>query len=134
MKRKITNRSDIELLVTLFYDKVRQDELIGDIFNQAIDNWEEHIKTLSNFWETNLLFVQGYKGNPPKVHTKVDQMTKHAIEQKHFDRWILHWNHTLDQHFEGELATIAKQRAKNIAGVLFSKILAFRTELKTPPF
>tara|TARA_B100000809_G_C15075224_1_gene507519 strand:- start:1035 stop:1424 length:390 start_codon:yes stop_codon:yes gene_type:complete len=128
MKRQITNRSDIELLVGRFYDKVRQDELIGDIFNNAIDDWPAHLKTLSYFWETNLLFVSQYKGNPPRVHAEVDKQTNHTIDQKHFDRWILHWNNTLDEHFEGELAAMAKQRAKNIAGVLLSKIVAFRPD------
>lgn len=127
MKRSIGTRADIELLVDTFYQKVRADQQIGDIFNQAIDDWEAHLKLLSDFWETNLLFVARYKGHPPSVHMKVDQQQNYGITQAHFDQWIVLWHQTIDELFEGELAEMAKSRAQNIATVLLSRMQMARS-------
>lgn len=126
MKVDISERSHIELLVNSFYDKVRKDEMIGDIFNNAIDDWEHHLIKLSDFWETNLLFVAKYKGHPPQMHIDVDQKENNSINQDHFNRWLELWFATVDDLFEGNLASLAKNRAQNIAGMLFQKILMAR--------
>jgi hemoglobin len=38
MKKEIQNRADVFLLVTQFYTKVRKDEILGPIFNNAIND------------------------------------------------------------------------------------------------
>ncbi len=39
-------------LVGRFYAKVRADELIGPVFNDAIDDWPEHLEQLAAFWSS----------------------------------------------------------------------------------
>ena len=52
MKKDITSREAIELLVNSFYDKVKQDDVIGFIFTDVAQvNWEKYCvrKHLNSF-------------------------------------------------------------------------------------
>ena len=64
MKKEIQNRADVFLLVTQFYTKVHKDEILGPIFNNAINDWPEHLNRLTDFWESNLFFWQNLKEIP----------------------------------------------------------------------
>jgi hemoglobin len=121
MKRKLNIRDDIELLVNSFYEKVEQDELIGHIFNDiAKVNWQHHLPKMYDFWETILLGQKGFKGNPMEVHFKLNQI--HPLLAEHFGRWKSIFFETVDEHFEGEFADLAKQKAQSIADLMFFKI------------
>lgn len=121
MNKDITTRTDIELLVNSFYDKVKADTVIGYIFTEvATVDWEKHLPRMYSFWETVLLSTMSFKGNPMEAHIKLSKKT--PIQQQHFDRWLELWNETITIHFEGEVATKAKQRAESIAGLMLFKI------------
>lgn len=59
----IDNRNDITLLVHTFYARIRNDEVLGPIFNSNIkdDQLPTHLTTLTDFWETILFGVQKFK-------------------------------------------------------------------------
>jgi hemoglobin len=126
MKRRLTTRDDIRFLVETFYGQVREDDLIGPIFNAIISKWDEHFEQLTDFWEANLLFVRAYQGNPVETHIQVDRRNDGKITPEHFGRWLQLWFTTLDEHFEGEEVAIAKNRARNMSTHLFMKIYAAR--------
>ena len=44
-------------LVQRFYARVRQDPLIGPVFNDAISDWPEHLQKLQAFWSSVMLHV-----------------------------------------------------------------------------
>src|SRR3954467_8752512 len=48
----------IRALVQTFYGRAREDELIGPIFNRTVEDWDEHIGRISDFWVL-LLFKLG---------------------------------------------------------------------------
>jgi hemoglobin len=116
------------MLVRTFYGKVRQDTFIGPIFNERITDWESHFEQLTDFWESNLLFVRRYQGNPVQVHIDVDQSNDEQISPEHFGRWLQLWFETIDEHFEGDNAAIAKNRARNMSTHLFMKMYAARKQ------
>ncbi|MCV9386063.1 group III truncated hemoglobin [Reichenbachiella ulvae] len=122
MKSDISNRQDVELLVNTFYDRVRQHERLGPIFNTVIEDWPAHLVQLSDFWESTLFQVQKYKGNPMRAHLQVDARFDHSIEQAHFGNWLELWFQTLDDLFEGEVALLAKERARNVAHMTFMRL------------
>ena len=122
MKKEIQNRADVFLLVTQFYTKVRKDEILGPIFNNAINDWPEHLNRLTDFWESNLFFVAKFKGNPISKHRLVDAQNQHTIEPMDFGVWLRHWFTTIDAHFYGEKATLAKNRARNMSSLLYTKM------------
>lgn len=124
----IRNREDLTLLISTFYGKVRQHTELGTFFNETISDWEAHTSTLTDFWETNLFFVQRYKGNPVKAHLDVDASFNHSVEQSHFGNWLELWFTTVDELFEGEKADLAKERARNMAHMMFIRIWQARQQ------
>ena len=131
-RKQIENRADVSLLVRSFYAKVRQNELLGPIFNNIISDWEEHLEKLTDFWENNLFFIKKYYGNPKKAHIDVDQKMDNIIESKHFGEWLNLWYKTIDENFEGQLADRAKMNARKMSTHLFLKIYENRWKLFKP--
>ena len=115
--KTIENREDISKLVHTFYAKIRKNELLGPIFNRHIsqEQWPDHLKILTDFWETNLFGVPKFKGSPSAKHVNVDKNMKHAIGPQHFGVWLQLWFETIDQLFEGKLADKAKQSARKMS-------------------
>lgn len=130
-KKDIESRKDIELLVHTFYEKVRRHDALGPIFNETIDDWDEHLDKLCGFWETNLFLVKKYDGNPLRAHLKVDEDTGHKVDQIHFGNWLNLWFETLDELFEGKNAEVAKHRARNMAHIMFIRIWEARNKKQT---
>jgi len=120
-RREITNIEDIRLLVDSFYSEVRKDSVLGDIFNNTIqDHWPEHMDKLYRFWETVLLGNHTYFGSPFVPHAKL------PVGKNHFDRWIELFNNTIDQHFIGEKAEEAKWRANKMAEMFQHKLAYYQ--------
>lgn len=124
VKKEIENREDVYLLVSTFYKKIKEDDFIGPIFLRVIpqEKWESHLQKLTDFWETNLFFVRKFKGNPMKAHKDLDKRVNNSISQEHFGRWLQLWFETLELLFFGTKANEAKERARNIASIMFFKI------------
>lgn len=117
----INSRGDIERLVNGFYTKVKQDPVIGFIFNEVMKmNWEEHLPIMYDFWETLLLNKTSYTRNAMGVHFEVNRKVK--LEAVHFNRWIELFTGTVDELFDGEIANMAKKRARSIAEVMLFKM------------
>lgn len=129
MKRDIENRADIELLVNEFYRKVTEDDVIGFIFSDIVKmNWEKHLPVMYDFWDNALFFTGTYSGNPMNLHKHLHHIR--PLDSKHFSRWVDLFLATVDEYFEGEKASLARQRAISIAAVMEEKILQYRTEEK----
>jgi hemoglobin len=121
MKADICNEDDIKLLVDSFYDKVIADDILGYIFNDVAKvNWNKHLPIMYRFWNSNLLGTMDYKGYVIDVHFKLND--KIALTDEHFDSWKTLFNEAVDQYFEGEIAELAKSRAKTVADLMFYKI------------
>lgn len=128
MKSDIKNRNDISVLVNTFYTKVRANDELGPIFNAAIQDWDAHLIHLTNFWESQLFMKNVFSGNPLKKHVEVDNNYDNKITNELFGLWLQFWLGTLDELFEGEVANLAKDRARNIASFMFMEIFKARTK------
>jgi hemoglobin len=116
-KKEIKSLEEIRTLVDSFYDKVRGDALLKDIFNDRIQNhWPEHLEKMYRFWTTVLLGEAAYHGSPFLPHTSL------PIELKHFERWLQLFHETLEEHFYGDKAEEAKRRASQMAAMFHHKI------------
>ena len=119
--KDIENRDDIELLVNEFYRKIRDDDVIGFIFNDIINiDWDKHLPVMCDFWDNVLFFSGKYTGNPMNLHKKLHNIR--PINSKYFSRWLQIFTDTVDGLFKGEKATLAKRRAKKISSVIQEKI------------
>lgn len=121
MKSDIHGRAEIELLVNRFYDKVREDELIGPIFNDVAKvDWEVHLPKLYDFWQAVLFGDSSFRGNPLGVHLKLAEET--SMDWSRFQRWLELFRATVDELFAGERAEHAKRAAEDMANVIYSRV------------
>jgi hemoglobin len=119
--KDIETREDIIVLVNTFYKKVVKNPLLAHIFNDVAQiNWEHHLPNMYDFWETLLFGRQAFKGNPMLKHISLSKQTE--MSEQHFSAWISLWTETVDQLYIGEIAEEAKQKAKNISGLMLYKI------------
>lgn len=97
---------ELELLVGRFYAKVRKDAVLGPIFNNAVEDWSEHLEKLGAFWSSVMLTSGRYKGNPMAAHLK----HRHSIEPAMFERWLELWRKTARETLDdaGAAGVIAK--------------------------
>lgn len=122
MKKDITTRKDIELLVKTFYDRVISDSLIGPVFTEiAKVNWEKHLPVMCDFWENALLYSGSYQGNPMDLHKHLHKIM--PLQLEHFQQWNQLFISTVDDLFSGEKALLAKQRTLKISAILQADIL-----------
>lgn len=120
-KRDIQNLEDIRLLVDNFYGKVREDDLLQNIFNDTIqDRWEMHLEKMYRFWQTVLLDEHTYHGSPFPPHAKL------PVELQHFERWLKLFYQTVDEHFTGEKANKMKWQGERMAEMFHSKIQYYK--------
>lgn len=127
IKSDIATLDDIKLLVDSFYGKVRQDDLLGAVFNDVIqDRWPEHLEKMYRFWQTVLLEEHTYYGSPFLPHARL------PVDAEHFERWLKLFYETADALFEGDKATRAKWQGQRMAEMFLSKIEYYRNNSSTP--
>jgi len=116
-RKDIQTIEDIQLLVDTFYSRIQQDDMLGIIFNQNIqDRWPEHLNKMYSFWHTILLEANTYHGRPFPPHAHL------PIKKVHFDHWLLLFTETIDRLFVGEKTEEAKWRAHKMATMFLSKL------------
>ena len=121
MKKDIINRTDIETLIDAFYEKAIKDQTIGYFFTDVIQiSFEEHLPRIYAFWDSLIFGNAFYKGNPMLKHIQLNR--KEPLTNIHFDRWLQLFSETIDSYFEGANAEKAKQKSKDIAGLMQYKI------------
>lgn len=122
MKKDIKTPADVQLLVNSFYEKVKADPVIGPVFTEQFNiNWDRHLQTMYDFWENALFFTGDYAGNPIVSHRRIHK--KYPFRPEYFQAWLSLFTATVDEHFEGEKALLAKQRALSISTVMRIKVL-----------
>lgn len=125
MKKDIETRTDIELLVNIFYAKVIKDEQLGFIFQEVAKvNWQTHLAIMYDFWENIILFTGTYQGNPMNLHQHLHHIA--PLKESHFDQWNKLFTETIDELFAGEKADLTKQRAISISLIIQEKIVSYQ--------
>jgi hemoglobin len=121
MKRDIESRDDLVQLLEAFYTKAFADELIGHFFTKVVPlNLEVHIPVIADFWEAIIFNKHTYKKNVMVVHQHIHHLSH--IKKEHLDRWVQIFTGTVDEMFEGDKATLIKQRGSSIATLMDIKL------------
>ena len=102
---------DIARLVPAFYERVRQDPVLGPIFNGAINDWPQHLGKLQDFWSSVMLTTGRYKGQPMVAHVRHEkQMTA-----DNFARWLDLWRQVSSDLLSPAAARAFQEKAERIA-------------------
>ncbi|MEZ5054046.1 MAG: group III truncated hemoglobin [Chitinophagales bacterium] len=123
----LQNIEDVKLLVDTFYDTIRKDDLLADIFNKVIqDRWPQHLEKMYRFWQTVLFDEHTYFGSPFVPHATL------PVDKEHFDRWVFLFNTTVDNLFAGTRAERAKWQGERMATMFLYKINYYRDNTASP--
>lgn len=116
----ITTVDDVRHLVTTFYTAVRASDTLAPVFALRIadDAWGPHLDRMTLFWSHVLLGEHGYSGNPLRLHKGL------PITEQHFTVWLSLWTSTVIANFRGPTADEAILKARNIADVFRSRLIA----------
>ena len=121
METDLETRADIEQVLVAFYGKVLQDPVIGHFFTQIVSlNLETHIPVITDFWEAVVFGHRTYSKNVMEVHQHIHQLAN--IQKEHLNRWVELFTRTIDVQFEGERATLMKQRGQSVATLMDIKL------------
>lgn len=121
MKQDILHREDIVLLVNSFYEKVRENAILGPIFTEVAQiDWDKHLPKMYDFWSAILLNEKNYSGNPMQKHIALSNKT--PLTYNEFNEWLQLFIKTVDSLFAGRTAELAKYRAESIANLMLDRI------------
>lgn len=127
MKRDISSRDDLFILLNKFYDSLLKDNTISYIFTDVAKiDMQKHLPVIVDFWEMVLFDSPTYKKNAIQPHLDLNE--KSGFEKHHFDTWLRHFNETVEALFEGNVAFAAKQKAKSIATIMQIKIFQLKKD------
>ena len=120
IRKEIDDENDVHLLVETFYDRVRNDDLLGPVVESKIQDWSQHLDTMRRFWQSVLFKLRTYEGTPFSNHENL------PLNNPHFYRWVTLFNQTVDELFVGTLAAEAKFYALNTAEVFRNRMSSRR--------
>jgi hemoglobin len=114
--------ASLRTLVDLFYGRVREDPVIGPVFNRAIHDWPEHLEKLQAFWSSVMLTSGRYKGRPLPAHIEHGD----AIDAQSFERWLTLWQEATNEVMPPAAAAAMQDKAARIAeslslGIAFAR-------------
>jgi len=123
------SEDSIAELVDTFYGKIRDDQILGPIFAQAIGtDWNPHLEKMKAFWSTVLLASRSYKGSPMMAHLQLPRLARH-----HFERWLQLWSETVEGLCTEKVAAIFIQKAQMIAERLLNAIATYHESANREP-
>lgn len=124
-------KDQISNLVDQFYNKVRDNDRLGPLFQDRIDenggDWEPHLAKMKKFWASVLLKTGEYKGQPVVVHNGLSN-----LRETDFLLWLQLFHATLDEVMEPGARQPVFDNARRIAQSLY--LARFGSAGTTPPF
>jgi hemoglobin len=114
--RKMTEETGVDeamirALVHAFYGKVRDDGVLGPIFERVIGaDWDGHLAKMCDFWSSVMLLTGRYKGTPMVAHMRLKM-----VQPAHFERWLALFRQTAVETCPPQAAEAFIMRAENIA-------------------
>ncbi len=118
MKKDVETRADLKLVLRTFYSRLLNESKLYPYFEKFRDDQilEEHLKDLTDFWESSLFYEGSYNKNVMEIHRRIDASNK--LTADHFEAWLFHFEQAVDKFFTGENSHTLKSRARSIATVM----------------
>ncbi|KUL94243.1 hemoglobin [Bosea sp. WAO] len=103
----------VERIVHDFYALIRQDAVLGPIFEERIgDGWDAHLATMVDFWSSLTLMSGRYGGKPHVAHFGL------GLTMEHFEHWLVLFEGVVNAHCAGPAAALFIGRARRVADSL----------------
>lgn len=122
MKYSEINADSIAMLMDIFYNKVRKNPELGEIFNAKVGtdeaSWDAHKAKIGSFWRLQLLGQQGYDGYPMKAHLELD-----PFPREYFNIWLSLFEESLKQTFDNDSCVASVLQRANMIAARFQKMM-----------
>ena len=80
---ELCTEAEVAELVDTFYAKVRDDAILGPVFERHVADWNRHMPKMIAFWATALCGSKNYRGTPMLTHCALPGLT-HSM----FEHWL----------------------------------------------
>ena len=120
--RALCTEDEVSTLVHAFYGRVRQDAVLGPIFNGHIDDWDRHLARLVDFWSAILLRTGRFTGAPMPKHAALP-----GLSAELFQRWLMLFRETAGAQPNQAMGAQAVAMAERIAQSLWMGYQMSRT-------
>ena len=110
LREPCCTEAEVERLVHDFYASVRQDDLLGPVFEQHVHDWPAHMARLVDFWSSLLRGTQRFSGAPMGIH-----MALPGLNETLFRRWLQLFGQTTASLGNPAMQQLANARAEMIA-------------------
>lgn len=114
MTTALCTEEEISTLVNDFYGRVREDELLGPIFDAHVADWGHHLGKMSDFWSSVLLRTGRFMGTPMPKHIALPGLTAEL-----FQRWLMLFEQTVAEQPNQAMGRQALGAAQRIAQSLW---------------
>ena len=111
---ELCTEAEVAELVTTFYAKVRDDVILGPIFECHVPDWTLHMPKMIAFWSAALRGSKNYRGNPMVVHRALPGLT-HSM----FERWLDLFHESVSEMKNQAMAERAVELSQRIAQSLW---------------
>ena len=101
-------------LIHPFYADVRQHALLGPIFNSHIQDWDAHLKKITEFWALQAGGESTYRGGFAGAHMGL------GMQREHFEQWLGLWEFNNARSLAPREAEEMNALAHRLAGRLFT--------------
>ena len=106
----LCSEEEIDCLVRNFYGRVRQDDMLGPVFEAHVHDWEEHMLHLVDFWSALLRGTRRFRGAPVQKHMVIDE-----LREELFERWLVLFRQTTAELGNVPMQRLADDAAERIA-------------------
>jgi hemoglobin len=110
----LCTEQEVSELVHSFYDVVRQDAVLGPIFQRHVADWDAHLPKMVDFWSSALRGTARFRGSPMPRHVALPGLSKEL-----FQHWLVLFRQTTRQLQNTAMADRASELAGRIAESLW---------------
>ena len=118
---ELCTEEEISRMVHAFYARVRQDDVLGPIFDTHVDDWDLHLDRLVDFWSAILRRTGRFTGAPMPKHAVLPGLTAEL-----FERWLGLFREIADAQPNRAMGEQAQAMAQRIAQSLWMGYQASR--------
>lgn len=110
----LCTEEEVHQLVHGFYAQVREDAVLGPIFDTHIQDWEPHLAKMVDFWSSALRGTARFRGTPMPKHVALP-----GLSAELFRRWLDLFHRTTAGLGNGAMQARADELAERIAESLW---------------
>ena len=103
----LCTEEEVQQLVHGFYAQVREDPVLGPIFDAHVKDWTPHLAKMVDFWSSALRGTARFRGTPMPKHIALP-----GLSAQLFERWLALFRRTT----AGLGNPPMQQRADELAG------------------